>query len=131
MVAAFVGSALPIQHTTASVVGRTVDASAPCRHTTIRAPIPETAVSGIKSAGGSSLCCPPTKTNGLRCAMDQASVTGGCASKLTAVAETATPMCCTTLPEALGIVAPPVPAVVCRYTGPGVCPVTCVFVPSK
>ena len=35
-------------------------------------------------------------------------------SKFTAVALTATPICCTTLPEALGIVEPPVPAVVCR-----------------
>ena len=63
--------------------------------------------------------------------MDQASVTGGCASKLTAVAETATPSRCTTLPLALGTVAPPCPAVVCRYTIPGVYPDTWVLVPSK
>lgn len=88
---------------------------------------------GKMSPAPNSWSCPPTKTTGLRSAMvaPYASTTGVLRSKFTAVADTATPICCTTLPDALGTVAAPVPAVVCRYTAPGVCPVTCVFVPSK
>ncbi len=71
---------------------------------------------GKMSPAPNSLSSPLTKTTGLRSAMvaPYASTTGVPRSKFTAVALTATPICCTTLPEALGIVAPPMPAVVCR-----------------
>ena len=94
-------------------------------------PMLATAPNTVSDTGSSPEAPPVRSTIGRRAAIVYASVIAGCDWKLMVVALVAKPTFCTTLPEALGIVAPAVPAVVCRNTSPPVCPDTWVLVPSK